>query len=1727
MPATDGVVAHFRSLALAYRKYRRSRGSTRTDGLTPLPSHWVWELEGLESRVLLSATPIELLDTEPGSAIESIDGVKDTSTAESPSPLAALALHPFERLAPNGSLTYASDRNTGSIDTPGHTERFTFKIEAGQTISTVVKPNASLIPTIELRGPNQQVIGTASATVAGQRAALSPVIATTDGQYTLTIGGALETSGTYDMQVILNAIPEDIRSSDSDSQDLEIDSSFVSLGSGRYSAVGQSDPIEMTLRDEPNDTIGQALQSGIGPGGGTFSQLGRIGDHLDPSLVANPGLDVDMVRLDLDAGSHVTAYVETPFVNDAALRVFDAAGTPLVPEAASSAATTVDFTASVAGAYYVGVSGASNLDYDPSVVGSGSSSEYQGAYGITISVQPDPDTEANDVLTNTQADLILNGGFETGDFTGWTATTSDTPGVLTSWNVGPAGGGFFSDTSPLSGEFDAFNGFDGLAGFEYELYQDVSIPSDTQAKLTTNHRIVFDSLGISSSLDRMFEISIRDTNHALLEKLYTESVTLNNAPFTDLGWVTQSFDVSEFAGQTVRIHFRALIPESFKGPAHLELDDISLLVEQAGPNTLPDTDRYTVDLTGKSGHHIDILLAGLEGADFSTASLELLDTDGVTVVATAAPAPVTSSPANYDLGIFDYLIPADGRYTLRMTSELPGRYTVLLTDALTFDREPNDLPGQALRSLNDTNRALGFVEKNTGSSTPIALPQSLASTYPGVSITGPLPWSRTLDAIEPEPRIVVVDDPSLHEIAPGTGFDGVTDLSISTTAGNFACTGALLESGNHVLTAAHCVTDSSGNLNALSTTARFDLETGPVTLNVQDIFVHPDYDGSLLHGSDIAILQLDDFAPEEADPYDIYRDSDEVGQIGLRVGYGLTGTGDFGQGGFSGVKRGGENRYDALADIWNGHFFTGVTPGTQLGLDFDDGSSAHDAFGVVFDIDDLGQGLDEVLPAPGDSGGPVFIDGLIAGVTSYGFSPGVPPDVLAGTNASFGEFAGDTRVSIFADWIDNILSGSGLIGPTVTAVDPPAGQVNQTEVTDIHITFSEPILSSSATDANNYELRFAGANGVFETGSGDDQLLSITPVFDGLQNVTLTIDPADTPLVPGVYRLTIEGDASIEDLDGNPLNSTTGPGGGADHVHVFEIVSGVVAGGDLYQISVEALDTLVVSTRTPFDNLSTVSQNDLDPRIVIVDPSGMVVANDSDSSTDGKNADLRFVAPDAGVYTVQVLAESGSGEYVLDIDIEKPLRLVVEDVQVTGSASEVVSGFFDLSFDVPDELNPMLAAYNVQLTLNPQNPNLAFTDVTAPPDAVFGDQTPQILPSPDPGQVIRVADNLPAANAQNPIVDGDPLFRVHFEVQPGFVGDFQTDVDVTQVLLFDGLASPIVPVKIEPGTISVIDPPPTVIDVLAGGSAWNEAFLDQANPNNGPGYAIPVGGGIQLQPLPWVNIDQLHIRFSEDVTIDATDLSLPGVNVTNYKFVQFDYDAAAQQASWLLDLTTQPEGFRGIGADKLRIDLADTVHDAAGKALDGDWVNPADVTDLNGSVYPSGDGLAGGDFQFRFDVLPGNTDLGKVTPDVRPNDTKLVRKAQFLVAGDADYDIFLDVNGSGAILGNDVVLVRNRKSTALPTTEPAALLSVEPINDEDAIQPIAMAREFQISSSAEQRVPLSETSASNRRHRDARQQVIPVQGQAFSLVSLEHSVEQHDITDVRARRQPRRDLDRS
>ena len=233
----------------------------------------------------------------------------------------------------------------------------------------------------------------------------------------------------------------------------------------------------------------------------------------------------------------------------------------------------------------------------------------------------------------------------------------------------------------------------------------------------------------------------------------------------------------------------------------------------------------------------------------------------------------------------------------------------------------------------------------------------------------------------------------------------------------------------------------------------------------------------------------------------------------------------------------------------------------------------------------------------------------------------------------------------------------------------------------------------------------AGANGIFDGGLGDDVVVSLTPSFDGNTIVTLGVDSGT--LTPGSYQLTIDGDSSIEDLDGNPLNSTTGPGGGSDHVHQFDVQFSVPAGGDLYELALVAGETVSISTSTPFSDASPFrTYNELDPELIVYSPDGQVVASDQ-NSVDGINAGVQLTAAVDGVYTIAVLAEFGTvGEYLLDVQPADTGEIIDVDIRIVAAPTP------DNSSTLPSEISTVTLGDNYFVEVWVQEHDPSFSGIS-------------------------------------------------------------------------------------------------------------------------------------------------------------------------------------------------------------------------------------------------------------------------------------------------------------------------------------------------------------------------------------------------------------------------------
>jgi len=416
-----------------------------------------------------------------------------------------------------------------------------------------------------------------------------------------------------------------------------------------------------------------------------------------------------------------------------------------------------------------------------------------------------------------------------------------------------------------------------------------------------------------------------------------------------------------------------------------------------------------------------------------------------------------------------------------------------------------------------------------------------------------------------------LDDPSNHEVPTSNPHDGVAKLILTRTDGTFGCSGTLTDDRQHIITAAHCVADSNGNYILTSGSATFegDSESKTIFLDPLNSLSHPSYDGDFIKGNDIAILKLATTAPTQIPGIPHATSDNSVSQVVDKNGYGWSGFLSTGADSSTypfGTERNGQNKYDAFADTM--YVALGLTSGEDFNpeaiyqYDSDDGDTEHDAFDFFFGISDLGLDIAEVISAPGDSGGPTILNGELVGVTSYGitleFSRGPPPRTSDCTtegkspllDSSCGEFAGDTRVSYYADWIATVLNPvndveSPIISsinvdtssttatitwttnePATSLVDYGADDTYGSSVSDTSYVTSHSIELTGLSSSTNYHFMVTSVDTSNNSASSSDGQFTTTspPTL-----VSITISPDNPSITEGsTQQFTLTGTYSDE-----------------------------------------------------------------------------------------------------------------------------------------------------------------------------------------------------------------------------------------------------------------------------------------------------------------------------------------------------------------------------------------------------------------------------------------------------------------------------------------------------------------------------------------------------------------------------------------------------------------------
>lgn len=194
-------------------------------------------------------------------------------------------------------------------------------------------------------------------------------------------------------------------------------------------------------------------------------------------------------------------------------------------------------------------------------------------------------------------DLIVNGGFETGDFSGWSRTsTGGGDFVMNSGIVDPPGPE--GRSQPYAGRFSPLS-VQNSPGVR-TISQDVALPIFfDSAVLNWTHRIGNHATEFSDG--HFFRVEIRGLDDSLLAIAF--STNPGDPAFSD--WQERSFSLQNFRGNTIRIAF---VESDSLGFLNVSLDDVRIFLSSPG----------TVTSEVYVGPHTNLGLVHFQGATTNT-----------------------------------------------------------------------------------------------------------------------------------------------------------------------------------------------------------------------------------------------------------------------------------------------------------------------------------------------------------------------------------------------------------------------------------------------------------------------------------------------------------------------------------------------------------------------------------------------------------------------------------------------------------------------------------------------------------------------------------------------------------------------------------------------------------------------------------------------------------------------------------------------------------------------------------------------------------------------------------------------------------------------------------------------------------------------------------------------------------------------------------------------------
>ena len=186
-------------------------------------------------------------------------------------------------------------------------------------------------------------------------------------------------------------------------------------------------------------------------------------------------------------------------------------------------------------------------------------------------------------LLRTAPAQVVNGSFESGDFSGW--STQDLGAPYYALDVVSAGfthGWFGPLATPTDGRYQAHTGFDGNGPGTISLAQDLHVPKGAR-QLLLDHTTLWDMTSWNATAARTFTVRLQEAGGgpdlASFELVREEPATWLDPD----GWTSAVLGVSSLADRDVRLLVEWQVPEYLTGPGSCVLDDVRFVGKSADP----------------------------------------------------------------------------------------------------------------------------------------------------------------------------------------------------------------------------------------------------------------------------------------------------------------------------------------------------------------------------------------------------------------------------------------------------------------------------------------------------------------------------------------------------------------------------------------------------------------------------------------------------------------------------------------------------------------------------------------------------------------------------------------------------------------------------------------------------------------------------------------------------------------------------------------------------------------------------------------------------------------------------------------------------------------------------------------------------------------------------------------------------------------------------------------